>query len=74
MLNLIQNFRNDESGAVTVDWVVLTAAVIALGVAAYGKIKDTAMNINDRSNTEATKFVNDIFTAPATEPSTTTTQ
>lgn len=66
MLNLIQNFRNDESGAVTVDWVVLTAAVIALGIAAYGKIKDTAMNINDRSNTEATKFVNDIFTAPAT--------
>ena len=73
MLNLIQNFRNDESSAVT-DWVVLTAAVIALGIAAYGKIKDTAMNINDRSNTEATKFVNDIFTAPATEPSTTTTQ
>ena len=73
MLNLIQNFRNDESGAVT-DWVVLTAAVIAPGIAAYGKIKDTAMNINDRSNTEATKFVNDIFTAPATEPSTTTTQ
>jgi len=66
MLNLIQNFRNDESGAVTVDWVVLTAAVIALGIAAYGKIKDTAININDRSNTEATKFVNDIFTAPAT--------
>ena len=73
MLNLIKNCRNDESSAVT-DWVVLTAAVIALVIAAYGKIKDTAMNINDRSNTEATKFVNDIFTAPATEPSTTTTQ
>lgn len=27
MLNFIKNFKNDESGAVTVDWVVMTAAV-----------------------------------------------
>ena len=33
MLNFIKNFRNDEDGAVTVDWVVLTAAVVALAVA-----------------------------------------
>lgn len=33
MLNFIKNFRNDEDGAVTVDWVVLTAAVVALGIA-----------------------------------------
>ncbi len=32
MLNLIKNFKNDESGAVTVDWVVLTAAVVGLGL------------------------------------------
>ncbi len=31
MLNIFKNFANDESGAVTVDWVVLTAAVVALG-------------------------------------------
>ena len=29
----IKNFANDESGAVTVDWVVLTAAVVGLGFA-----------------------------------------
>ncbi|MGH1331456.1 MAG: Flp family type IVb pilin [Paracoccaceae bacterium] len=30
---LANTFRNDEDGAVTVDWVVLTAAVVGLGVA-----------------------------------------
>ncbi len=33
MLNFIKNFRNDEDGAVTVDWVVLTAAIVLLGLA-----------------------------------------
>jgi len=33
MLNFIKNFTNDEDGAVTVDWVVLTAAIVALGLA-----------------------------------------
>ena len=30
MLKLFKKFRKDEDGAVTVDWVVLTAAVMAL--------------------------------------------
>lgn len=30
--NIITNFVNDESGAVTVDWVVLTAAIVGLGL------------------------------------------
>ena len=29
---LFKNFRADESGAVTVDWVVLTAAIVGLGL------------------------------------------
>jgi Flp pilus assembly pilin Flp len=32
MLNFIKNFRENEDGAVTVDWVVLTAAIVALGL------------------------------------------
>ena len=32
MLNLVKNFAKDESGAVTVDWVVLTAAIVGLGI------------------------------------------
>ncbi len=42
MINFIKNFRNDESGAVTVDWVVLTAAVVGLAVAAYSSIQSGA--------------------------------
>ncbi len=33
--NIYKRFMNDESGAVTVDWVVLTAAIVALGGVAY---------------------------------------
>ncbi len=39
MIKFIKNFRNDEDGAVTVDWVVLTAAVVGLAVAAYSAIE-----------------------------------
>ena len=38
MSHLIHFFRDDESGAVTVDWVVLTAAVMAMGIAVIGAI------------------------------------
>ncbi|WP_050522798.1 hypothetical protein [Pseudorhodobacter wandonensis] len=30
--NIINKFLNEESGAVTVDWVVLTAAIVGLGM------------------------------------------
>jgi len=40
MMNFIKNFRKDEDGAVTVDWVVLTAAVVGLAVVAYSTIGD----------------------------------
>ncbi len=42
MIKFIKNFRNDEDGAVTVDWVVLTAAVVALAGAAYSSIESGA--------------------------------
>ena len=32
LLNLFKAFKNVESGAVTVDWVVLTAAIVGLGM------------------------------------------
>ena len=32
LLNLFKAFHKDESGAVTVDWVVLTAAIVGLGM------------------------------------------
>ncbi|MGY3437702.1 MULTISPECIES: Flp family type IVb pilin [unclassified Marinovum] len=39
MIKFIKNFRQDENGAVTVDWVVLTAAIVGLAIAAYGAIE-----------------------------------
>ncbi|MCU0909839.1 MAG: hypothetical protein MUE98_00400 [Rhodobacteraceae bacterium] len=32
-VDFLKNFVADESGAVTVDWVVLTAAIVGLGIA-----------------------------------------
>jgi Flp pilus assembly pilin Flp len=40
MIKFIKNFSKDEDGAVTVDWVVLTAAVVGLAIAAYTAIQE----------------------------------
>lgn len=42
MQNLIQAFLKDESGAITVDWVVLSAAVIGLGMVVLSPIAFSA--------------------------------
>jgi Flp pilus assembly pilin Flp len=39
LLNLFKSFKNDESGAVTVDWVVLTAALVGLGMAVIATLE-----------------------------------
>jgi Flp pilus assembly pilin Flp len=50
LLNILKTFRNDESGAVTVDWVVLTAAIVGLGLVVMttvaGGMKTAASNIS----------------------------
>jgi Flp pilus assembly pilin Flp len=48
-MEMIKNFANSESGAVTVDWVVLTAAIVGLGLAVMavvsGGIEELSNNI-----------------------------
>ncbi len=39
MLNFIKTFHADEDGAVTVDWVVLTAAIVGLGIAVLTTVR-----------------------------------
>ena len=51
MIKFIKNFRKDEDGAVTVDWVVLTAAVVALAGAAYTSIESGATSLTDATGT-----------------------
>ena len=50
-MKLFTKFANDESGAVTVDWVVLTAAIVGIAIAVItlisGGIEDAANGIND---------------------------
>lgn len=38
-------FREDEDGAVTVDWVVIVAGVVALSVAAFGFFEEEAVSL-----------------------------
>lgn len=40
---IFHSFRKSESGAVTVDWVVLTAAVVALAAAFVGVINNSTL-------------------------------
>ena len=44
MLKQFSRHLRDEDGAVTVDWVVLTAALVGLGVAMITVIGDGAMS------------------------------
>ena len=48
MLNFIKNFRNDEDGAVTVDFVVLTAAIVVLGLAVGGAVSSGAKGLANK--------------------------
>lgn len=44
----VNKFRNDEDGAVTVDFVVLTAAIVGLSVAVLASVASGAVDRADR--------------------------
>ncbi|WP_420859819.1 hypothetical protein [Marivivens marinus] len=44
MFRKLIEFQNDDEGAVTVDWVVLTAAVVGLGIAVVTTIGNGALD------------------------------
>ncbi len=52
LFKLYKNFRDDESGAVTVDWVVLTAAIVGLAIAIGTVIFDQTRAIGTNIDTE----------------------
>ena len=58
MIKFIKNFRKDEDGAVTVDFVVVTAAVVGLGIAVLATLADgvvdTAAAVNTGLETNGT--------------------
>ena len=42
MFQLFKAFRDDTSGAVTVDWVVITAAVVGMSAISFFMIEDNS--------------------------------
>jgi len=51
MFNTIKKFAKTEDGAVTVDWVVLTAGIAFLGLAVIYLIGSTTTNQSDSIGT-----------------------
>ena len=56
---IITKFFNDESGAVTVDWVVLTAAIVGLGLVVMNVV---GKGIEDLGTKVATDLTTTDFT------------
>jgi len=46
-MKLFNTFLADESGAVTVDWVVLTAAIVGLGIAVLTSVGNGTTTLAD---------------------------
>ncbi|MGG7643474.1 Flp family type IVb pilin [Rhodovulum sp. YNF3179] len=46
LIQAIKTFKADESGAVTVDWVVLTAAIVGLGIAVLAAVSGGVGNLS----------------------------
>lgn len=59
-MKLFAQFANDESGAVTVDWVVLTAAIVGIAIAVIALISGGIQNASNGINNE----LNSAGTAP----------
>ncbi len=50
VLKSIRGFRDAEDGAVTVDWVVLTASVVALGMMVVGMLTGNMGSVGAKVN------------------------
>lgn len=56
-------FLNDETGAVTVDWVVLTAAVVTLGLVVFNFIAPEVSELGSDIATEISNAGDDLASA-----------
>ena len=58
------NFLKDESGAVTVDWTVMTAAIVGLGIATYGVVSGGINQLSTNTSTHlSTDWISTSFGA-----------
>jgi Flp pilus assembly pilin Flp len=63
-LNVIKSFAKDEDGAVTVDWVVLTGAIVVLGLLVMSTIRPGITGAAATINTSVTNAAAGNFTTP----------
>lgn len=47
-MKLFKLFAKDEDGAVTVDWVVLTSAIVGLGIAVMLSVGNSTSGLADK--------------------------
>ena len=52
LFSIARKFRNDEDGAVTVDWVVLTAAIVGLGIAVLTSVTNGTQTVTENISTQ----------------------
>jgi len=63
----LQTFLSDDSGAVTVDWVVLTAAIVGLGLAVMSVVSGGVANLSSEIEGQLTdQTISTAFATPAT--------
>ena len=58
LLSVFRSFIRDESGAVTVDWVVLTAAIVGLAIVVITTLEDPLKNAATAIGDEITEQAN----------------
>jgi len=72
MLNHINTFIADEDGAVTVDWVVLTAAIVGIGIAVLTTVGNGIATIGSKvageRGEETVSSDASMFTGTGTDP------
>ncbi len=51
MFNAFRRFKEDEAGAVTVDWVVLTAAVVGLATVLVVQLRAGSSGVTAQTET-----------------------
>ena len=61
----LYNFIKDEDGAVSIDWVVLTAAIVAMGVAVGASVRSNTSTLTSSIGTSAAAVeTSNSFTTP----------
>ena len=68
MRGIIRSFLTDESGAVTVDWVVLTAAIVTLTVFAIPPVRNGLQDVSASIGTYLTDYSGTMPDSPDLNP------